>query len=659
MKRTLRFLIPTLLLVAACGGGGGGDDTSGDDAGSGVTCAMATSTIAVPGMASGTLKGAGADITAAEMSCASEPFYSKPDGEDSVVELTGLTVGKHYGITVAGMDDLSFYVTNDCPMGGDVTSCALYQDTSNAGDPEVGAFTATGSTAFVVVDFSSDYNDPTMIDGAFTLNVIEAMCTADTEAMDCDAATPSCGADFQCHQCGSDADCSGATPQCGADFTCKAGPALCVNDDANDAGNGDDAISVAATIAAPTAGTPTVVTGRICSSDATEVDWYKVTLAANVGIKLTMDPTVDLDLYLYDADGRSVDKSESDALGGTETLLTTDITASATYYIVVHQFAPADKTATTPYTLRLNVPTCDPQAFNQCTTAAAPVCGGTGECAAGPALCLNDDLGDTTAGGDDGPAGARTLITAVPTAGSICSSPGNEADYYKFTVTDGQGATFNLNWAGTVDLDVAVLDSTGKTYGNSFWKQPEVVTLTNLPGGTYYVVISNFATATTASTMYTITETTTPVVQCTDATSCAAEYKTQVFRGSCNAATDVCSFLPAAGGASGGFCDTSASCGATLECSHLPFESGADKSKCVSSDGCMSDADCAGGFKCTVGFILDLGFAQVDLNKCVQACATDTDCGANVSDGTLDTNQPWNYNKCNVATGVCTQDDGA
>ncbi|HEY4055995.1 MAG TPA: hypothetical protein VGM39_05275, partial [Kofleriaceae bacterium] len=93
MKSTLRFLLPTLLAVAACGGGGGGgDDTSGDDAGSNVNaCAMATLTIdGGAGMVTGALKGAGADVSAAEMSCADEQAYYPPTGEDVVVSLTGL-----------------------------------------------------------------------------------------------------------------------------------------------------------------------------------------------------------------------------------------------------------------------------------------------------------------------------------------------------------------------------------------------------------------------------------------------------------------------------------------------------------------------------------------------------------------------------------------
>ncbi|HEY4176318.1 MAG TPA: PPC domain-containing protein [Kofleriaceae bacterium] len=662
MKSTLRFLIPTLLLVAACGGGGGGgDDTPGDDGGPGVTCAMATSTIAVPGMATGTVKGAGADLTATEMSCAQEPFYTNPDGEDTVVELSGLTVGKHYGITVSGMDDLAFYVTTDCPMGGAVTSCALYNDTANAGEDEIGAITATAATEFVVVDFSSDYNDPTMIDGAFTVNVVEAECTVDTEATDCGAATPICGGDFKCHQCGSDSDCSGATPQCGTDFSCKAGPALCVNDDAGDSGNGDDAISVAQMIAAPTANNPTIVTGRICSSDDTEVDWYKVTLAANVGITLTMDPTVDLDLYLYDADGRSVDKSETDALGGNETILTTDITASGTYYIVVHQYAPADKTATTPYTLRLAIPTCDPQAFlGTCTTPQNPVCGGAGECAPGPAQCTGDDAGDN-AGGDDSPSSARNLTPAA-TSAAICSKGAGEADWYKFTAVAGTGETITLDWTGAKDLDLYVYDSTGKEYGTSFYKQPEVVTLTQLPAGTYYARVVNYAgnTPDAAATAYTITGAITAPTGCTTSASCGTEYHTQKFRGSCATVTGVCSFLPA-GGAAGAACDSASdSCDDNDQCSYIDFQTNAANSKCVSADGCTTSADCATGFYCTTGFQLDFGGGLVfDLNKCEQGCNSDLDCGANTGSAMpLDTNQSWNYNKCDTTTHVCSQDDG-
>lgn len=637
MKSALRLLIPTLLVVAACGGD---DDGNMGDDGPNFTCAMSTLSIsAFPGTATGSLKGAGADITAAEMSCAEEPFYTNPDGEDSVIELSGLTADKNYVVRLTGAtkDDLAFYVTNACPMGGNVTGCALYNDTVVAGAKEVGSFKATSASAFIVVDYATEYNeDPAMFDGNFTVDVEEAECLASTE-------------------------CSGATPIC-SDYKCVAGPMFCVNDDANDGGNGDDSVSNSTMIATPTSAAATEVQGRICSKDANEADWYKVTLTEDVGISLTMDPSVDLDLYLYDANGEEVASAESS--NTTETVITDgDITGSGTYYIAVVPYAPdeADQTTTTTaYTLRVNIPTCAPTEFisTTCTTAAKPICSGAGECIAGSALCVNDDAGDA-AGGDDSPSSARTL-SAVATSSSICSSPTSETDWYKFTAVAGTGEVINLNWTGATDLDLYVYDDKGKLYGESFYAKPEVVTLSQLPGGTYYVKVVNFTRpANTAVQAYTITGTPTVAAGCTTATSCASEYKTQLFRGTCTTATGVCSFLPDGMGAAGGLCDTSASCGQDLECSYLTFQSNAQNSKCVSADGCTSDADCSGGFKCTLDFILDLGFATVDLNKCVAPCANNTDCGVNAGDDTLDTNQPWNYNTCNTTTMVCSQDDGA
>jgi hypothetical protein len=664
MKSTLRFLLPTLLAVAACGGGGGGDDMSGDD-GPGLTCAMATATVAVGSSVDGNVKGAGADVTATEDSCTDQNSYYEPDGEDQVVELTGLTAGKKYGVRVTSEDDLSVYITSDCPMGGAVTNCSAFSDSGVTGDPETVAFTATGATAFAVVDYNTgglpDPDDPTSIGGPFTINVVEAQCSIDSEDTDCSGATPRCGDDFQCHQCASELDCSGATPICGSALTCVAGPALCVNDDPNDSGNGDDGANNATMIATPTAGTPTTVSGRICSSDGNEADWYKVTLSSDVGITLSMDNSVDLDVILFDSSFQEVASAETAA--NPETILTDgDITASGTYYILVVPYVSDESdrtTTTTAYTLRLNIPTCDPSEFvsTTCTTAAAPTCTGAGECLAGTSQCTGDDAGDNT-GGDDSPGAARAL--GASTTAAVCNVPRSEADWYKFTAAAGAGETVTLNWTGAADLDLYVYDSEGTIYGASLYKQPEVVTLTQLPAGTYYArVVNTSTTAAAAAVSYTIGGAATAAVGCTTATSCASEYKTQVFRGSCATATGVCSFL-AGNGAAGAACDGGSNpCDDDDQCSYQLFQSNGQNAKCVSADGCTTDADCSGGFKCTKDFTVDFLGQTFDVNFCKEACTTNTDCGANTGDDTLDTNLPWNYNTCAPATGVCTFDPGA
>src|SRR5262249_30128468 len=140
----------------------------------------------------------------------------------------------------------------------------------------------------------------------------------------------------------------------------------------------------------------------------------------------------------------------------------------------VTQVAPTGNAAAVPYTLTVNVATCT-TSF-QCNSAAAPFCTATGQCKVGPTDCVSDDAGDTTGGGDDGPAGGRT-ITAAPGApasltGKICSTPTGEVDFYKTTVANGAPITADLTWTGTDDLDLVVLDSTGVIWGADFWRDP-------------------------------------------------------------------------------------------------------------------------------------------------------------------------------------------
>ena len=641
-----RNLVLCLVLVAAACG----DDSTPamPDGPPGGACTGTVGEIAsYPGTYMGTVVGGGADLTVGMGECTAETgdLWFDPVGEDVIVKLGGLTVGKNYVITLTTMDDLSFYVVGSCPPAtGNVTGCLNFTDETFTN--EAGVFVATATEHYLVVDASNDPDPPT--DGVFTLDVKEAECTEATEATDCGAATPFC-VNFACVQCASLFDCSGTTPVCSAEGACAAGPMTCTGDDAGDTSStGDDGPSVARMLAAPTAGNPVTATGAICNSPAgLESDWYKVTLTGDIGISLDFTgATNDLDVLIVSAAGTVIESGESNA-GINEAIRTTNLVPGM-YYVIVRQFAPAGTVVAVPYTLKLLIPECTND-FG-CLTAASPVCNGAGACGVGPSNCVGDDTSDIGVGADDGPAAARTLTSGVAATGSICSSPGSEADFYKITVANGQGLDLSLAWtngATPADLDPDILDSTGAVMGRSFYLNPELVKVTYLPAGTYYVKVTSFGgnTPSTAVQAYTLTTTVTAAQVCTTSTQCAAEYSTQLYRGLCDTAGGgVCKPIPAGAGAVNTPCDSGNDC-ASMRCSYIAFDADAQDSVC--STTCTSTATCtaiSAGLTCTTGF---------QTNFCVPGCTSDLECGANAGSATVTTGQPWDYLTCTVGTMTC------
>ncbi len=649
------WILASLLAVAsACGDDSNSNNDGGTDGGN--TCATAPLQItSVPGMIMGTVVGGGADLTVAEMACTEEYDWFNPVGEDTVVAVSGLTAGQRYGVTLQSKtDDLSIYITAECPPAmGPVTGCTSFTDTAFpflSNNPEIITFTATASTHYIVVDTAA--MGMSVEDGDFTLEVTNATCGPQTEAADCQAGTPYC-VDFGCKQCVSGFDCMSGTPSCDSMNTCVAGPAECTGDDANDGGDTDDGPSVATVLTAPTTTvTPTVATGAMCSVPATEEDWYRIDLTQDVSISLTFTgATNDLDVYLFDQSGEFVTGGAENA-GINEAFLTEDIKAG-TYYILVLQYAPTATAAAIPYTLTVALPECTPDEWplTDCPTAAESTCNSGGQCAASTVMCTGDDAGDPN---DDGPAGARVLANNVATTGAACTLSG-EVDFYSFTVTNGQGKTVTLDWTDTaLDMDLAVVDNAGKSYGFSLNAKPEVITLTNLAAGTYYARVQNFAQqGTAAAAAYTITATTTAVVPCTTANNqCAAEHKTQIYRGVCTAATDVCSFIPDNDTVVlGGKCDSDGDCAGTNVCSYATFQSNAENSVCGPMT-CANDAACAAAGAAAVPPQTLHCTTFSSGNICVPTCDANTDCGAN-NGTTLEPGFPWDYFTCTIAAGTC------
>lgn len=634
-----RFLFTCLAATAAaCGGGGGSSPPDAapptPDAPPADVCGAPAARISTyPGTFAGVTVGAGADLAVAMGACTDERQYYGATGDDQVVQLDNLTPGKTYVVDLTTDDDLSFYVTTACDAGGPTTgSCLLYVDEKFTNETGDFVAPASGSVA-VVIDASNDPSAPTT--GAYTLAARLAECSV--AAACTDASKPVCS-NFACVQCASSFDCTdAATPVCDATGTCVAGPDGCTG---TDTGEQDDGPAAATVLAVPTAGNPTVVADHaVCSMPAIEDDWYTITLTTATTLRTQLawtDTAADLDVILKDATGTDID-------GGIETGAGPETISNAldpgTYYLEVYRFKPSDDATLTPYTLTVGLAECT---TNFDCNAAKPLCE-VGVCVPGPATCVGDDLGDAGTG-DDGPAAARILPTAVvgtpaSLTGSACGTPATEADWYKvINVANGEGLTIAIDgFTAPQDLDLAVFDSTGKLVGVSFWLNPDVVTLTYLPAGTYYARVLRVDAASTEVAPYTITATRTTAHTCASSTDCAATYDTQLYRGACTAGS--CHFIPAGTGAAGAACDSADDC-QSARCSYLPFESDAQKSVCTTT--CTASTDCASGFTCTTG---------LTTNVCVPMCADDFQCGADAQSSTIDTGHPWDYLTC--TSGVC------
>ncbi len=277
-----------------------------------------------------------------------------------------------------------------------------------------------------------------------------------------------------------------------------------------------------------------------------------------------------------------------------------------------------------------------------CGTAAAPTCSG-GTCVAGPALCVGDDSADSGLG-DDGPAAASPL-GETPVAAAVCNQPATEADFYRFTVTDGSFLELALAWGGAADLDLRVYDSAGRLYGASLHRNPEVIDLRVIGLGDYQVEVRRTAALPIAAAVpYTLTAT--PHffnVLCKLDTDCQSlRTSTSLYRSVCLGS--FCGFRAASALPAGALCDSDANC-ASGHCSYTVFQSAAGASVCT--EICNVDADCAsvpGAPICSAGRAP---------NVCLPGCAIDSGCGTDPATKSPDAGEPWDYYSCIPAAQRC------
>ena len=277
-----------------------------------------------------------------------------------------------------------------------------------------------------------------------------------------------------------------------------------------------------------------------------------------------------------------------------------------------------------------------------CTTAAAPVCSG-GTCVAGPALCVGDDGGDTGLG-DDGPA-AATPLGETPVTAAICNQPALEADFYRFTVTDGSYLELALAWGTAADLDLSVYNAAGRLFGASLHRNPEVIDLRVIGVGDYLVEVRRTAASPIAAAVpYTLTAT--PHffnVFCKLDTDCQVmRTTTALYRSVCLGS--FCGFRAASALPAGALCDSDANC-ASGRCSYTAFQSAAGASVCTAT--CLVDADCAG---VPGAPICSSGRAP---NICLPGCVADSGCGTDPSTKSPEAGEPWDYYDCTLAAQRC------
>jgi hypothetical protein len=291
-------------------------------------------------------------------------------------------------------------------------------------------------------------------------------------------------------------------------------------------------------------------------------------------------------------------------------------------------------------------PVCSNGACVECATSfdcadpAASFCDTTmNRCVAGVDMCGSDDAVEPA---DDGPAGATVLSAGTPVAAHVCSAPSTEADFYAFDVTAlGDTWDVTVGWTGNRDLQLELYSATGELLGLSYWEEPERVELTYLPLGRYYALVRESSSSPDSFPQpYTIAATRTPGSPCESSADCAADFGTQLYRGSCQAGA--CVDLDGSGAVgAGSACDSQSDCAAGLSCPSFYFVANAD-TRDVCEPLCTNDDQCGKGSVCTT---------YLQQNFCVQRCSEDLQCP--VATGTPPQQGPWARLSCQLATGRC------
>jgi hypothetical protein len=594
---------------------------------------------AYPAARSGSILGSGGYCNAWRCQAQAQSSF-----EEQIIVLSNLTPDTQYVVAALSPERfVSFYVATVLDDQGAPGGACLADENVVRNYPTIDTFVAPPSgTAYLVMEAGpfDDYDT-----GIYSVRVYEREC--DFGLACATSALPACDPYTKtCRECGGGTSCSTASePACDATGSCVAGFQLCTGDDVRDDGIGDDGPAAATPIAIPSVGSPTVIQGGICQEPQSEQDWFQIDLSSPLKLTFVLEYSTTDDVAFALSTASYTNRtfpSDTWSFNTAGRKRRTYDLQPGLYWLNVMLFWPMAIDAR-PYTLRAIAAECiDP--FG-CTTAARPACDRDTQCVAGPAACIGDDVSDVTPG-DDGPAAAENLTgpvgTPQTTTAAVCNSPVDEADFYRVDVAAGEGLVANLAFASSVDLDIDVLDATGTLVGASKLRNPEIVTLTYLPAGAYYVRVRLAGTETTSAAGYTLSVTRTSAQTCTSVQDCAAEYVTQVFRGSCTAG--VCVPIPAGTRSTGATCDSADDCSSSF-CTHKPYQVNAHLSTC--STNCFGT--CSTGFVC-VGYNPNPPIPTA--GRCEPLCTSDLECGGG-GPAPPDPGLPWNYRTCDTTRGIC------
>ncbi len=464
------------------------------------------------------------------------------------------------------------------------------------------------------------------------------------------SATP-CANQYQCPD-PAEPYCDYATGQC------SPGVSLCTGDDAADEPPSDDGRANA---------TPLVLSARVSGAICTlppsgpqhEWDYYRFDLPAPTKIVGRIAGTGVL---------ASVYEVGAPPGPGLSFPSYPQVWPAGGYYVAVFGSGLAS-TVARPYEFELRAVECSTES---CSDPQRPACGEDLRCRPGPSACTGDDARDEGAG-DDGPIAATHLS---PTAGSpasiagmICGLPGTdpevarrgaraedvagwqlgEADWFSVDVAQGEGLEVSVAFGGAANVDVFVGDARNQILGFSLHQNPELVRVTYLPQGRYFIRVSR-SDASTAVVPYTLSVIRTPAASCTSSSDCAAEHTTQYYRGACVAGA--CTFIEAP---DAGPCD--AWSGVTgVGCSYRPFQSGAEGSRmmsrlCGAITTCQPDEWCD-GFVPPAEDCSPFPMCPPPVpGACERQCSEDPECGALVG-LPPPPGQAWVYAAC--VDGHCT-----
>ena len=463
-------------------------DTTVSDTSAADTSAVTDTTPSCPDDTLAGTEAAPADLVA--INAAGPTYHVCPGVRDAfqftaeagdVVKITLVTVGANPDLdTTPGGNDIDMYlyagaVTNQNIVASGATAAAVEQI--------VHVIATTGTYLLVVEDYEGSAADYTL---SFS---VARSCTVDAD----------CSGGDICYV-GIDDENLILTQECRA----YAAPA-CGQGSAEDATSSH---SDGTAVAFDAVATGSAFTGSLCGGD---VDVFRFPVAAGDSLIANLSGVVpDAGLILgtwVGPDGAVLDSIQlaGQATSGDFTALF--VAAPGDYYLYLDLLAGGSATADVSYTLTAR--TASPCLLDaDCT--GGEVCGLA--TTNGPLSVCSPYQADVCGADDDNSQSHATALTSgVAVATEVVCGTGD--DWYRITVSAAHNdLTATLTWSGAADLDLYLLSAAGVPYGAGwFGTNAETVTGQDLPPGTYFLIVDEYASdgAGTTGVGYTLTATAT------------------------------------------------------------------------------------------------------------------------------------------------------